>query len=724
MPEVIPYGAPCSSNCALAGDVPVPADYDGDGDADVAVYRPATGQWFVRGALREVVQYGLGCGACASPADIPVPADYTGDGVADRAVYRATTGQWFVHEGPQAAPYGEAGDVPAPADYDGDGVVDFAVFRPSTGQWFRRGISPEVVQYGAGGACCDDVPVPADYDGGADAGSAADVAAYRRSSGQWFVQGGSPEAVPYGTTGDVPLAIPAAIHVATIPTSSQSANAASDNPSVSADGRFVAFESSASNLAPGDTNAAKDIFLRDRGLAGTVRVSLTSAGGEANGESSKPAISADGRYVAFVSSASNLVSGDTNGTSDVFVWDRSAGTTVRVSVTSAGVQGNGPSDAPSISSDGRYVAFSSGATNLVAGDTNAAQDIFVRDTLASTTERVNLTSTAGQANGNASSPDISPEGRYVAFASAATNLVPGDTNARTDVFVRDRNVGSTTRVSVADGGAQSNGASDSPAISSDGRSVAFRSEATNLVGGDTNGASDVFLRDRIANTTLRLSITSGGAQGSGASDSPRISSDGRYIAFRSDAPDLVAMDTNGASDIFERDVNTPKTTRISNDDARGQGDGASYSPSISDDGGTAVFASVAANLSLADINGVADILVHVFDAAREVCTIGRASNPGPLPFIEVTPREGMTIYRVWGGAAGPYGQSWTTRNPLEIGADEYRISAGLPDRFNDGTMLTTATLHNPTGVIPKRADASAPRRETHRDPHTGHTGAG
>ncbi len=213
VPEVIPYGAACSSNCATAGDIPVPADYDGDGDADIAVYRPTTGQWFVRGSLVEVVQYGLGCGACASPTDIPVPGDYTGDGLADRAVFRTTTGQWFVQNGPEGVPYGTSTDRPAPADYDGDGDIDIAVYRPSTGQWFRRGVAPETVQYGLGGACCGDVPVPADFDGNADASSAADIAIYRRSTGQWFVMGGSPETVPYGNSADIPLAIPYAIRV-------------------------------------------------------------------------------------------------------------------------------------------------------------------------------------------------------------------------------------------------------------------------------------------------------------------------------------------------------------------------------------------------------------------------------------------------------------------------------------------------------------------------------
>ncbi|MDQ1535490.1 MAG: hypothetical protein QOF28_3251 [Actinomycetota bacterium] len=288
---------------------------------------------------------------------------------------------------------------------------------------------------------------------------------------------------------------------------------------ISADGRYVAFESFASNLVAGDTNDVPDVFVRDNVTGTTSRVSVSSAEGQGDDSSNSPAISADGRYVAFFSLASNLVAGDTNFEYDVFVRDTVAGTTSRASVNSSGVEGNGSSPyKPSISADGRYVAFGSFASNLVAGDTNDVLDVFVRDTVAGTTRRASVDSAEVQGNENSFHPAISASGRYVAFDSGATNLVPNDINGlNSDIFVRDTVAGTTARVSVDSAEVQGNDGSYDAAISADGRYVTFYSGATNLVAGDTNGFSDVFVRDTIGGTTSRVTVDSAEVQGNGNS---------------------------------------------------------------------------------------------------------------------------------------------------------------------------------------------------------------
>jgi Tol biopolymer transport system component len=405
-------------------------------------------------------------------------------------------------------------------------------------------------------------------------------------------------------------------------------------PAMNSDGRFVAFESFATDLVSGDTNSASDIFVRDREMATTSRVSLDSGGSQADGFSFQPTISGDGRYVAFESDATNLVSGDTNAANDIFVRDRQAETTTRVSVATGGAQADGPSFQPAISNDGRYVAFYSEATNLVSGDTNVfcdtdgdtqyddnCPDVFVRDrdtdedgvpdeAGAVSTTRVSVASGGAQANGASVGPAISGDGRYVAFYSEATNLVTGDGNGTWDVFVRDWQLEATERVSVDSGGSEGNGLSYDPAVNWDGRFVAFASAATNLVTGDTNSAVDVLVRDRQTGVTERVSLSSGGSQSNGSSYDPGVSWDGRYVVFQSEASNLVSGDTNGAEDIFVRDRTLGATTRLSVDAAGGEANGSSSAPSINLDGRYAGFYSVASNLIPGDTNGRQDVFVH------------------------------------------------------------------------------------------------------------------
>jgi Tol biopolymer transport system component len=329
---------------------------------------------------------------------------------------------------------------------------------------------------------------------------------------------------------------------------------------ISGDGRVVAFTSAANNLVPGDTNDRVDVFVHDQQTGATTRVSVSSAGRQANGDSGEATISADGRFVAFSSHASNLVQRDTNQGPDVFVHDLVTGKTTRVSVNSGGRQTNArsESDGPAISANGRFVTFSSSARNLVRGDTNRLPDVFVRDRKTGRTARVSVDSRGRQAGRDrsltgSSSAMISADGRFVGFLSSDTNLVRGDTNRLPDVFVHDRRTGRTIRVDVSSDGKQANAESGVPIMSPDGRYVAFSSYATNLIPEQTGGVGELFVRDLVAHTTTLVSRNARGDVGDDSSTAGGFSADDRYLAFSSWASNLVSGDTNLQVDVFVRD---------------------------------------------------------------------------------------------------------------------------------------------------------------------------
>jgi Tol biopolymer transport system component len=403
---------------------------------------------------------------------------------------------------------------------------------------------------------------------------------------------------------------------------------------ISSDGRYVVFSSESTNLVPQDTNGFPDVFLRDRQTGQTTRVSVDSSGSQADRGSFFPSISADGRYVAFMSGSTNLIPGDTNGTSDMFVHDCLTGQTTCVSVDSAGVLGNGGSGnyfgsgSCPISADGRFVVFASNATNLALNDGNGHMDVFLHNRQTGQTLLVSANPQGFSGNDDSAFPTVSGDGQFVAFASPSSDLVPNDTNVDWDVFVRDVLVGQTVRVSLNSNGVQGGGASLFSFISADGQHVAFASTASNLVPFDTNGVLDVFVHDILSGHTQRVSTNSDGGQGDLESGDYGIalSADGGIVVFASDANNLVLGDTNHSLDIFVHDRQSGRTSRASVNSAGMQGDRDCFYPASSAVGRFVVFASNATNLVPNDGNGHLDVFLRDRAAAgfTSVCNPGES----------------------------------------------------------------------------------------------------
>jgi len=492
---------------------------------------------------------------------------------------------------------------------------------------------------------------------------------------------------------------------------------------ISADGRYVAFVSRATNLVSGDTNDFYDVFVHDRQAGATERASVDSSGNEKNTNGLDPSISGDGRYVAF------------EWDFGVWVHDRETGITEMVSVDSAGIEANNSSNDPTISADGRYVAFESGATNLVADDTNGEGDVFVHDRQTGATERVSVDSQGAQVNDDSNDPAISVDGRYVAFVSYATNLVPGDTNDKRDIFVHDRQTEVTERVSVDSVGNEGDDTSYSPAISADGRYVAFVSYATNLVPVDTDACvhatyhwncEDVFVHDRETGVTEKVSVDSAGNEANKESANPAISGGGRYVAFHSEASNLVPSDTNHSEDVFVHDRQTGATELVSVDSAGNQGLCWSKYPAITADGRYVAFDSCVENLVPGDTNTCSttpaigqgssygrpgtcpDVFVH--DRGTGAPDLG--GSPEPVQgSMQNCPQPGQWAIAVWDGDNGAAAdQAFATCGEGAVAA-AYNIDpdtqvwsrwfAGRPEISN----LTT--LSNSEGVIVLGSGVSA-----------------
>jgi Tol biopolymer transport system component len=414
-----------------------------------------------------------------------------------------------------------------------------------------------------------------------------------------------------------------------------------DNNSIgvvlSGDGKRAAFVSGASNLVAGDKNSTNDVFLRDRVAATTVCVSVNTSGKPSNGGSGSPGISVDGRYVVFDSVGDDLVAGDTNKKTDVFLRDLQSGSTVRLSVDSSGNEVDGWSSGATISPDGTLVAFCSDATTLVTGDNNGVKDVFVRDCVLGTTERISVDSAGIEGNDRSfaagMSGGFSADGRFVLFESFATNLVAGDTNGFIDVFVHDRTTGVTERVSVDSAGNEADAECWNSSISRDGRLVVFQSRASSLVANDTNGTSDAFVHDRATGITQRVSVDSAGAEANGPSDPPLMSADGRYVCFSSFASNLVSGDVNNKTDIFFHDLVTGTTVLWNVDWIQGKGEGGVPAERMSDDGRVVAFSSGLTDLVDNDTNLRFDVFVaEHFDATWTNYGAGFAGTNGVPSF--------------------------------------------------------------------------------------------
>jgi Tol biopolymer transport system component len=391
---------------------------------------------------------------------------------------------------------------------------------------------------------------------------------------------------------------------------------------VSFDGRFVVFESEATNFVASDTNGERDVFVHDRKTGTTERVSVDSLGNEALGGRSQvdlmTGISADGRFVTFTSWASNLAPGvDTNGwTSDVFVHDRLTGTTEAVDVTVSGICAANGASTGSISGDGRYVAFTGYANDLIPGGTSGRPQVYVRDLLTGTNELVSADSSGNEGNDYANGAYISMDGHFVAFTSLATNFVAGDTNGVADTFIKDRWTGAVEMIDVdAAGIAGDLGANVGP-VSADGRYVTFVSNSPSLIGaGPGTQSYQVFVRDRQTATNTIVSVDSSGVLGNDESAFPSISADGRFVAFQSKANNVVWDDTNYQNDAFVHDMLTGTTSRW---DVRPDGGESSapgtrwvaFAPSISGNGRFLAFTGFGSDLVGGDTNGFWDVFVR------------------------------------------------------------------------------------------------------------------
>ncbi len=499
------------------------------------------------------------------------------------------------------------------------------------------------------------------------------------------------------------------------------------DPDLDANGQFLAFSSEADYLVVDDNNGKRDIFVYDIANDSMERVSVSGSGLEGNNDSFVPSISGDGRYVVFESTASNLSPDDSNTRRDIFLHDRQTGETKLISRGLNGEPSNGASGNGRISADGQVITFESHASNLVAGDTNDLRDIFAYDRASKTLSRVSVSSSGAQALSTfypgPQFPYLSGDGRYIAFMADVDNLVPNDTNNSKDVFLRDRLTGETRRVSVDSTGAQGNDASFIDAISADGRYVVFESDASNLVANDTNGKRDIFVYDRVTEQTKRVSVANDGSEGGSNASSADISANGRFVVFGSAAGNLVANDTNKWGDIFIRDLQLGTTKRLSISATGEQANYISLKPVISANGQRVAFTSEATNLigSAAPGTQALNVYLHTLETSPQqpanleltatVDSFDTQERPGPaLPYsgspatwhfdVSNTGDKGVSNVRLFGKVIEPVEEdNWTRLCQLGDIVGQSMASCSVDTLVVEGSfkMLLSARGYDESG---------------------------
>ncbi len=378
---------------------------------------------------------------------------------------------------------------------------------------------------------------------------------------------------------------------------------------LSPDGTMIVFQTIAA-LDPSDTNASSDIYAKDLTTGAITWVSVTADGASSGG--STAALAAGKGYVAFHTSVAHDPN-DTNASTDIYVKNLTTGALELASTAANGTVGSASSSNASISANGRIVAFQTASTNLVAGDTNGATDIFVKNLDTGVVTVVSTTSAGAFANASAgittSGGALSGDGNLVVFHTIAS-LVAADTNAGADVYMRNVTTGELTLVSRGTGGGGGNGTSSVAQITADGTKIFFQSSASNMVSGDTNGVIDIFVYDVATGEITRVNVDASGAQANAASATGRPNSDGSVFSFQSAASNLVDGDTNGIADTFIKNLATGAVTRVSVASGGTQGNANSFAGTVSTDGTKVVYGSAATNLVANDTNAAGDIFLY------------------------------------------------------------------------------------------------------------------